>query len=189
MKLIGQKINLRYLKASDAKSIYQNIKDRDIIRHLSNVPEPYQLKQAVEFIKRCQKKYKKQEAFPLGIAEKNSDQIIGVITIADLDLPGRRGVLGYWLGKKYHRQGIMSEALQLMLDFSFGKLKLKRVWAEVMDHNIASALLLEKYGFQKEGCLRQHLYKNRRYCDSLVYGLLREDYKIKNKKNAKKAKA
>jgi RimJ/RimL family protein N-acetyltransferase len=95
--------------------------------------------------------------------------------VIDKDI-SKRAEVGYWLGRKKERQGIMSEALREVLKFGFDKLKLRKITARVFHFNIASQKLLEKYRFKKEGVLRKNLYKNRRYYDEVCYGLLKKEF-------------
>lgn len=64
--------------------------------------------------------------------------------------------MGYELASTYWGQGIMTEALQAILQFGFEEIDLRFVAAEVMLDNIASGKLLEKLGFQSQGVLKQH---------------------------------
>lgn len=176
MKIIGQKINLRSPQASDAKSIYQNINNKAILSYLL-APIPYHLSDTKKFIIRIQKKLKKKEAYTFGIEDKNSKQIIGIISLNNISQEHKYAELGYWLGQKYHRQGIMSEALSLVLDFAFKKIKLNCVWAGTIEKNIASQKLLKKYGFKSAGNMKKFLKINQRWHDDLRWQLLKDDYK------------
>ena len=80
------------------------------------------------------------------------------------------------MSKKYWGQEIASEALKLILDFGFKKLKLMRFYARVMHPNIASMKLLEKAGFKYEGRMRKHIFKNGKWMDELRYAILREEH-------------
>jgi ribosomal-protein-alanine N-acetyltransferase len=95
--------------------------------------------------------------------------------------PGREGVkadIGYDLARPYWRQGIMSEALHAMLDFGFTQMALHRIEAQVEPGNVASAALLNKLGFQREGLLRDYGYWRGSYQDIQLFSLLRRDWKI-----------
>ena len=65
----------------------------------------------------------------------------------------------------YSRQGYMTAAMQLALQFSFEQLKLHRVEAACMQHNLASIKLLQKTGFQQESLARQYLRINNQWQD------------------------
>jgi len=59
--------------------------------------------------------------------------------------------LGYWIGERHARQGLMTEALRLMLHHAFATLGLHRIEANLMPHNEASRALVRRVGFRLEG--------------------------------------
>ena len=176
MKLIGQKINLRKLRSTDAQSIYQNINNKDVMRYLLT-PSPYYLSDAKKFITRTQKKWRNDESYCFGIEDKASGEIIGAISLRNINKSHKFGELGYWLGRKYQRQGIMSDALSIILDFSFYKLNFNCVLAGTFKENVASASLLKKFGFSYIGVMKKMFFRNRRWHDDLRWQLLKENYK------------
>ena len=110
------------------------------------------------------------------IFDGKTSNLVGGITLANV----RHGVvesanIGYWTGQGYARQGYMSEALQITLDFAFRKIKLHRVEAACLIENDASRRLLLKSGFQLEGRARQFLCINGRWQDHDMFGILRTD--------------
>lgn len=110
------------------------------------------------------------------IFQNETNRLVGGVTLANV----RRGVVesgnvGYWVGKDYARQGVMSEALQITLDFAFRKLNLHRVEAACLMHNDASRGLLLKAGFTHEGTARKYLCINGRWQDHDTFGILRTD--------------
>jgi ribosomal-protein-alanine N-acetyltransferase len=107
----------------------------------------------------------------------HDETLIGGVSLSNL----RRGVsetasLGYWVGKPFARQGYMTVALPLVLDFSFDRLRLHRVEAACLPSNIASRSLLVRAGFQQEGYARQYLRIEGKWQDHLLFAILREDW-------------
>ena len=93
----------------------------------------------------------------------------------------RRGVsetasLGYWVGETFARQGYMTAALPLILDFSFDRLRLHRVEAACLPSNIPSRSLLVRAGFRQEGYARQYLCIEGKWQDHLLFAILRDDW-------------
>jgi ribosomal-protein-alanine N-acetyltransferase len=68
----------------------------------------------------------------------------------------------------------MPEAMKVVLEHGFVKMKLHRIEALVGTQNVASIKLLEKFGFTKEGVLKEHFLINDVYEDSIVYGRVSE---------------
>ena len=73
-------------------------------------------------------------------------------------------------------QGLMSEAMQAMLDWGFEQMQLHRVEAWVHPQNTASLKLLERLGFKAEGTLRDAGFWNGQRHDLDVLGLLSHEW-------------
>jgi RimJ/RimL family protein N-acetyltransferase len=64
-----------------------------------------------------------------------------------------------------------------LLQWAFDTLEVNRVQAETDTRNVASAHVLEKVGFMREGTLREDCVVNGEVSDSWVFGLLRRDWR------------
>ena len=73
----------------------------------------------------------------------------------------------------------MKEAIKLILNFGFKKLKLVRIYARVMHPNISSVKLLEKSGFQYEGRMRRTTLRKGKWMDDLRYSILSNEFESK----------
>lgn len=180
MKIIGAQIQLRPITLKDADSITKNVTPETA--RFSTVPYPYRRSDAVVYINDSKAKMKKGELVRLGIEDRKSKSIIGMVGLENINQDAKNAEIGYWLGKDYWGKGIMSEAVQLMTAYGFKTLKLKRIYARVFAPNIASSKLLEKIGYKKEGELRKHLKIGNRYLNELHYGLLSTEYSERTNK-------
>ena len=87
----------------------------------------------------------------------------------------RRAEIGFSLRRKYWRGGYMREAASAVIDHAFGTLRLNRLEADIDPRNVASAGLLERLGFAREGLLRERWIVGDEVSDSALYGLLASD--------------
>ena len=69
---------------------------------------------------------------------------------------GSRGEIGYDTVRARWRQGVMGEVLPAVIGYGFTALELHRIEATVTPGNVASAALLQRHGFRREGLLRGH---------------------------------
>lgn len=83
--------------------------------------------------------------------------------------------LGYWLGAAHWGQGYAREAAAAVVAWGFGVLGLRRIWAQHLAGNHASARVLEAIGMLREGVRRQHVKRRGRWYDLHLYGILREE--------------
>lgn len=176
----GKRITLRKLRLSDAGDIYKCLQDKDIIRW-TRIPWPYTLREAKSFIRRTHGNIRAGTAYAFGIELRETEKIIGIISLIDVDLENRCAEIGYWLCKKYWGKGISDEAVHLILEFAFNELNLHKIYGYIIEGNTASRRLLERCGFQYEGFLRESLYKDKKFYSEYVYGLLSRDFMKKQK--------
>lgn len=83
---------------------------------------------------------------------------------------------GYALSTPFQGQGVMTDALQILLDDLFVNTLLERVEARCAVENVPSQRVLEKNGFQREGLLRGYFKLRGRRVDNYLFGVLRDDY-------------
>ena len=84
--------------------------------------------------------------------------------------------IGFTLAPAYQKRGYAAEAVRAMLDHLFRVRGLHKVSAEADARNIASARLLERVGFVREGLLRSHTWIKGEWTDDLIYGLLADEW-------------
>lgn len=117
-------------------------------------------------------------SFSFHIFRAADDTILGGITLSNV----RRGVaqsstLGYWVGRPHARQGFMTEAIRCVAGHGFNGLNLHRLEAACLPTNMASRGLLLKVGFREEGYARGYLRIHGNWCDHMLFGLLREEWR------------
>lgn len=113
------------------------------------------------------------------IADRQSNDLIGALTFFSISGAHARAEIGYSLLPRVQGRGLAAEALHAALNYGFETLKLYRIEADVDPRNLASIKLLEKLNFRREGFLRQRWRVNGEVCDSILFGLLKEDYRKK----------
>lgn len=110
--------------------------------------------------------------------ERTADAaFLGWCTLSRWNPTYRSAALGYCLHDTAWGQGYATEAARALLQWAFGSLDLNRVQAETDTRNAASARVLEKLGFAREGTLREDCVVDGEVSDSWVYGLLRREWR------------
>jgi [ribosomal protein S5]-alanine N-acetyltransferase len=127
-------------------------------------------------IKRYSDDQRSDLSYAFFIFRKRDDALIGGLTLANIRRGcAQAGSLGYWMGEPYARQGHMTAAVNAIIPFAFGSLKLHRIEAACIPANLASVRLLEKTGFKREGFARQYLCINGSWQDHLLFSRLKAD--------------
>jgi RimJ/RimL family protein N-acetyltransferase len=102
------------------------------------------------------------------------DSPIGVVGLCGWNTHDRHAEISFYIGERESRgQGLMKSALSLLIGWGFEQ-GLHRIWAEVYDFNVPSEKLLEKLDFTHEGRQRDHAFRDGRFVDSVMMGLLVE---------------
>lgn len=174
IELKSDRLLLRKLKPSDAEALYRGFRDKDVLRWI-NRNKPYERNDAVKFISRSNYHWRKKKAFIFGIILKETNTLIGDVGIRNIK--DKTASVGYWLSKEYWGKGIMTEALKLVLEFGFKKLKLHRIYGDCFEKNIGSHKVLTKAGFKLEGVERKSRFKKGKWHNVNLYGILESDFK------------
>lgn len=114
-------------------------------------------------------------ALRVGVTMKSEGRLIGTCSLFNLHRTNRRAEIGYLLARDCWGQGLMQEALRALLDFAFDDLGLNRLEADIDPRNAASARILERLGFMREGLLRERWIVDGEVSDSALYGLIARD--------------
>lgn len=102
---------------------------------------------------------------------QDGPHLIGGIALSPVERgPMQRGRLGYWVGAPFARQGLMTQAAEMVLAFGFNTLDLHRIEASCMPSNEPSQKLLARLGFEKEGTAQSYLRIAGKWEDHEIWG-------------------
>ena len=110
-----------------------------------------------------------------GSPERDEVRRIGVL-VAGTSEHFRSGI-GCWLVPAVHGEGYGTEAVSLLLDYLFRVYSQPAVYAKALPDNEAARGLLESLGFTQEGRARKEVFWDGKYQDSIMYSLLREEWR------------
>jgi len=105
------------------------------------------------------------------IEHKQSNKMIGTISIWNINLEEKSAELGYGVIPDYQGQGLMKEALLSVLDYGFDLMKLKTLDAYTEENNLKSIKLLEKCKFTEIDRVDDQGYFTNRIYHMIVYRL------------------
>jgi len=133
--------------------------------------------QADRFIAKCGQMEREGTGARLAVERAEGGIFIGWCALAQWKADYRSATMGYCFGEAEWGKGFATEAARALLRWAFDTLDLNRVQAQTDTRNAASARVLEKLGFVREGTLREDCIVDGDVSDSWVYGLLRRDWK------------
>lgn len=125
----------------------------------------------------------RQDAIYFAITLPDSDDIIGYISISEIDYRnGKCTFSGIKLAEKHAGKGLGKEATLKLIQYVFEELRMERCQAECLENHEASAKMMLGAGYKKEGLMRRAVYKNGVYNNVWLFSMIREDYlEIKKK--------
>lgn len=166
--LEGDTIRLRTVTASDYGFLQQHGNHPDV-RKGAPTPTPVSENDLAEFIE--------EDDQSVQFLPCRDHHPVGFAFLFDIDPQRDHAELGYWIAPDEQGNGYATEAAGLCLDHAFDDHGLHKVLARVFEHNEASMRVLEKLGFQREGCLREHDYIRGAYRDTHLFGLLADEWR------------
>lgn len=161
------KIELKPLDQIDPFQLAYHANHPLVSSYLRNsFPYPYTIDHALRFITYSHENH----CLDFGIVV--DDECIGCIGVTfGKDIYVKNCEIGYWISHEYWGKGIMNHVIEMIVPYLFENYSITKITAEVFSDNIASRKILEKNSFEKEGYLKDHVYKNGQYYDVILYGL------------------
>lgn len=174
--LYTTRLRLRPFVASDAEAIHALQSNARVLRYWDSPPwkDP---SRAQTFLADCLKMQQEGSGARFAIETLAPPGFIGWCSMFRWNPVYRSLGIGYCLDEPAWGQGYATEAVRAMLTWAYEALDLNRVDAELNTRNLASARVLEKLGFVREGLRREDCIVDGEVSDSWIYGLLRRDWR------------
>lgn len=118
-----------------------------------------------------------QKSYSFGIWEGQKADLIGVVRITSINWRVPTGELSFFIDHQHTNQGIMTEAMGAILNFAYRQLKIEKLYVRTAMDNYASQRVVRKWGFRREGDLRDAFRKlSGAVIDVMLLGLSRTDF-------------
>lgn len=118
-----------------------------------------------------------KERFLFVICRLGDGLPIGNCGLFSIDYVNGNAGIGITIGEKaLWGQGYGTDAMDALLDFGFGQLRMERLWLEVYDFNSRARRSYDKSGFVLEGTERHAIYKQGRFHDVQLMSILRDEW-------------
>ncbi len=173
--LTTDRLQLRQFQPEDAKAFFK-LKSNQQIMDFYGDKTHTSLEETRTLIQEIRDLYTRHESIFWGITLKGEDAIIGSCAFISFGPDLHYAEIGYELNQEYWRQGIVAEALAVILTYGFTELGLHRIEAAMDQRNEASRNLLLKLGFTYEGNLRQRFFFRDQFLDAHYFGLLKHEW-------------
>jgi len=167
-----ERLSLRQVKATDAEQILVLRSNDEVMKY---IPRPYlkSKEDALELIAMFDDKIENGIGINWGIYFLDKPQkLLGIIGYYRMNPEHYRAEVGYMLFPEYNGKGIVSEALQKVVEYGFKNMKLHSIEAILDPENKGSEKVLLKNGFVKEAHILESEYYEGKFLDKMIYSLL-----------------
>ena len=171
--LQAETIYLRALEPEDLSFIYE-IENNENIWEVSNTQTPYSQFLIKQYLENAHQDIYEAKQLRLVICKNKDFKAAGLIDLFDFDPRNNRAGVGIIISNETDRNnGIGSQALSLIIDYSFKKLNFNQLFANINPENRASISLFTKFGFQEIGSKKQWNLIDGKYQDENLFQLLK----------------
>jgi ribosomal-protein-alanine N-acetyltransferase len=167
-----QRLLLKQINSNDADAILSLRSNDEVMKY---IPRPYlkTKEDALELIAMFDDKIENGIGINWGIYFLDEpEKLLGIIGYYRMKPEHYRAEVGYMLFPEYNGKGIVSEALQKVVEYGFKEMKLHSIEAVLDPENKGSEKVLLKNGFVKEAHLLENEFYEGRFLDSMIYSIL-----------------
>jgi RimJ/RimL family protein N-acetyltransferase len=168
-------VTLRPWQDEDAPAIVAAIDgDPEITAWLDEIPQPYRLVDARDYLAHCRRAWAERTGAPFAILDARDATVAGSIGARLGDPVQAVAEIGYWIARDARGRGFATRALRLLAGWLFDEVGLARLQLQADLRNEASQRVAEKVGFTREGVLRSSRFHVRRgeRVDVVLFSLL-----------------
>lgn len=171
-----ERLILRQFKISDAADMFKNwASDNEVTKYLTWPTHP-NIACSEAVLADWVASYVNKDKYEWCIELKEIGEAIGSIGGFGIDEKVESIEIGYCISRKYWHQGITSEAFSAIIKFFFEEVGLKRIESYHDVNNPNSGKVMQKCGLIYEGTKRKSDWNNTGICDTVYYGILKEDF-------------
>lgn len=171
----GEKVRLREYRKEDTRTAQRYLNDSEIMKFLRpNIPFPYTFEDEQKWM---DNNSANKDTYNFAIETLNDNRYIGGCGVEKVDWKNSVVTVGIFIGDKdYWGKGYGTDAMKILIRFIFEQMNINKINLHVYSFNERAIKSYKKCGYVKEGVLRQELYRDGKYHDIVVMGLLKEEY-------------
>lgn len=171
----GELVRLREYKKEDVKLAQDYINDPEVKRLLNpGIPYLYTLEDEQKWFDSLSAS---NDTYSFAIETLEDSKYIGGCGINRIDWKNSVAEVGIFIGDKDKwGKGYGTDAMRILVKFIFEQMNINRIKLNVFSFNQRAIKSYEKCGFKVEGILRQEVFRDGKYYDDIVMGILKEEY-------------
>ena len=166
-----ERLLLTEIKDEDAKRYHDIRTNSRVIKFMDRDPDK-DVEETLKKLREITKARLENKSVNWGLRQKTTGEMIGDLGIWRLDNKHFRGEIGYSMHPDFYGKGLMTEALNRVLDYAFQDAKFHSLEANTHPDNERSIALLKRVGFKQEAYFTENYYYNGKFGDSRIFSLL-----------------
>lgn len=170
--LQGAHIHLRAIEPEDLDFLFATENDTNFWK-VSGTQAPFSKDLLAKYIDNAHLDIYAAKQLRLMVVENDSDTAIGMIDLFDFNPQHQRAGIGILIGQDHQQKGYASEALELLIHYSFTTLNLHQVYANIETDNVKSLALFNKFNFETVGTKKAWVYRENEFKDEVLVQLIR----------------
>ncbi len=148
MTIQGENIILRTIVPEDLNLILQWENDKNNWK-VSETTRPFTTKEIEDLINSHHDIYLEKQLRLMICLRAEDNKVIGIIDLFDFNIQLKEASIGILIGEyTYRKKGFASEALSMLINYSFSKLNLNTIYCNIQPENMASLKLFQNQNFK-----------------------------------------
>lgn len=166
--IVGERVQLREIEEEDLEIVVIWRNDPEILKWLFSYLPLSMSKQ-----RRWYHKYVEDRTQQTFVIEAKGKIPVGTVGLSHIDYRNQIAELGILIDKDWQHKGIGREALNLLIEFAWNEMNMRKIKALVFKENEAAINLYKSCGFVEEGILKKEIFKNGEFKDVVIMALMR----------------
>lgn len=171
--LIRKHIKLRALEPEDIDFLHP-IENNEMFWEVSHTQTPFSRYVLKQYLENAHLDIYETKQLRLIIEEISEKKQIGMIDLFDFNPQHNRAGVGILIHPYFQSRGFASEALSLLIDYSFSYLNLHQLYANITSDNNKSLILFKKHNFTEVGTKKDWIFSKGKYKDEILFQLIKE---------------
>ena len=171
--LEGKNLNLRAIEPEDLHFLY-TIENNEMFWEVSHTQTPFSKYILKQYLENAHLDIYETKQLRLVIEENKNKEPVGMIDLFDFNPQHKRAGIGILIHPYYQNRGYASEALFLLINYSFSYLDLHQLYANITSDNKKSLALFKKHNFEEIGLKKDWILSNRKFKDEILFQLIKE---------------
>jgi len=147
MEILADDLLLRPPVNTDLPAVTDAFADPEIVRFISGVPVPYELRHAARWLEKVDREWEHGNERTFAIVETRAPRLLGMISVRLYE----GGSLGYWLTPSARGRGIMTRAVEALVSWAMNEQGIRRLTLTTHVENDASQRVALRAGFVRIG--------------------------------------